>query len=150
MALGTNLPFWPALVFSYLEPLALFFGAYDAFKSPSNFVSRQYPTATSLVPESNGAIILAYTLANIFVLLAFLAIVCTAISRDSRVTKYYLLFVAVADLGHICASHAVMGKEMLLDFNVYNDVMWGNIGASAFLHVNRLATLLGVFGRVGR
>jgi hypothetical protein len=28
--------------------------------------------------------------------------------------------------------------------------MWGNIGFSAFLHVNRIATVLGVFGRIGR
>ncbi|KAF1953582.1 hypothetical protein CC80DRAFT_450498 [Byssothecium circinans] len=151
MALGTNLPFWPALLFSYLEPLSLIYAAYTIFDSPSTFVTLQYPTATSpLTPVPDGAIILAYAFGNIFILLFLLGTLCTAITREARVTKYYLLFVAIADLGHIYASYKVMGKEMILDFNGYNDMMWGNIGASAFLHVNRLATFLGVFGRVGR
>lgn len=42
-----------------------------------------------------------------------------------------------------------MGPKVFWNFNEYNDMMWGNIGVSAFLHVNRLATVLGVFGRVG-
>lgn len=82
-------------------------------------------------------------------LLAGLAIVCTLITREARVTKWYLGMVAAADLGHIYASYHVMGGDAFWNFGQYTDVMWGNIGFSAFLHVNRVATLLGVFGRVG-
>lgn len=38
---------------------------------------------------------------------------------------------------------------MFWNFAEYNDLMWGNVAASAFLHVNRVATVLGVFGRFG-
>ncbi|CAI6340157.1 unnamed protein product [Periconia digitata] len=148
MALGTNLPFWPALVFTYLEPISLIVGLQAAFSNPKDFVARQMPSATGPIPD--GAIILTYTIGNVFLLLAFLGILCTAVTRDTRVTQLYLFFVAVGDLGHIYASYKVMGQEMFLDLNNYNDMMWGNIGVSAFLHVNRLATLLGVFGKVGR
>ncbi|KAF2654465.1 hypothetical protein K491DRAFT_693776 [Lophiostoma macrostomum CBS 122681] len=155
MALGTVLPFWPALLFTYLEPIALLLGTNSAFSSPSAFVTTQTPSPTSLsekiapVTVPDGALILAYTSGNIFILLALLAVICTAVTRESRVAKAYLLAVAIGDLGHIYASWRVLGKETMLNFGGYNDMMWGNIGASAFLHVNRLATILGVFGRIG-
>ena len=84
-----------------------------------------------------------------YVLLAGLAVLCTVITREARVTKWYLAMVALGDLGHIYASYRVMGPEIFWDFNLYNNMMWGNIGVSAFLHVHRVATLLGLFGRVG-
>lgn len=97
----------------------------------------------------DAAVILSYTLGNIFLILAAVAVLCTAITRNARVAKYYLFIIALGDLGHIYASYRVMGKETFLNFNEYNDMMWGNIGFSAFLHVNRGATLVGLFGRVG-
>ncbi|KAK7191170.1 hypothetical protein DPSP01_008894 [Paraphaeosphaeria sporulosa] len=148
MALGTVLPFWPALLFTYLEPISLLLGWDAAWNSPSAFVTRQLPS-TTLTPVPAGALVLSHTTGNIFVLLAALAILCTAITRDARVAKYYLLFVAAGDLGHIYSSYVVMGPKVFWDFSAYNDMMWGNIGVSAFLHVNRLATVLGVFGRFG-
>ncbi|KAF2019678.1 hypothetical protein BU24DRAFT_419299 [Aaosphaeria arxii CBS 175.79] len=148
MALGTHLPFWPALLFTYLEPITLILGFNAAYTSPSTFVTTQLPTS-SLVPVPPAALILSYSLGNIFLLLAALAVLCTAITRDARVTKAYLLIIAVGDLGHIYSSYAVMGPKVFWEFGEYNDMMWGNIGFSAFLHVNRMATLLGVFGRVG-
>ncbi|KAJ4349787.1 uncharacterized protein N0V89_008405 [Didymosphaeria variabile] len=147
MALGTVLPFWPALLFTYLEPISLILGWNAAWNSPSDFITKQLPTPT-LVPVPDAALVLSYTTGNIFILLALLAVLCTAITRDARVAKYYLLFVAAGDLGHIFSSYKVMGPEVFWNFNQYNDMMWGNIGASAFLHVNRLATVLGVFGRI--
>ncbi|KAF2865934.1 hypothetical protein BDV95DRAFT_612176 [Massariosphaeria phaeospora] len=151
MALGTLLPFWPALVFTYLEPVSLILGFNAAFNSPSTFVTRQLPStaASSLAPVLPGALILSYTLSNIFLVLAALAILCTVVTRDARVAKAYLLIIACGDLGHIYSSYKVMGPDVFWNFGGYNDMMWGNIGVSAFLHVNRVATLLGVFGRVG-
>ncbi|KAJ4305128.1 hypothetical protein N0V90_000658 [Kalmusia sp. IMI 367209] len=149
MALGTVLPFWPALLFTYLEPISLVLGWNAAWNSPSTFITKQLPT-TTLTPVPSSALVLSYTIGNVFILLAGLAILCTAITREGRVAKWYLLMVAVGDLGHIYSSYKVMGPETFWNFNEYNDMMWGNIGASAFLHVNRLATVLGVFGRVGR
>ncbi|KAL1610379.1 hypothetical protein SLS60_002046 [Paraconiothyrium brasiliense] len=147
MALGTVLPFWPALLFTYLEPVSLLLGWNAAWNSPSDFITKQLPV-TALAPVPDAALVLSYTTGNIFILLALLAVLCTAITRDARVAKYYLLFVAAGDLGHIYSSYKVMGPEVFWNFNQYNDMMWGNIGASAFLHVNRLATVLGVFGRI--
>ena len=114
-------------------------------------MTRQLPptTASALIPAHPGALILSYTIGNIFVLLAGIAILCTVVTREPRVAKGYLLIIALGDLGHIYSSYKQMGPAVFWNFNEYNDVMWGNIGVSAFLHINRLSTVLGVFGRVG-
>jgi hypothetical protein len=132
--------------------VSLIFGWNEAFYNASDFVSRQLPNTatTAITPIPSSAILLSYSVANIFVLLAGIAILCTVITRDANVTKWYLGIVACADIGHIYASYKVMGPQVFWEFGGYNDVMWGNIGFSALLHVNRVATLLGVFGRVGR
>jgi len=88
-------------------------------------------------------------LANVYLLLAALAVVC-CFTSSKNVATGYLAVVAVADLGHIWAVYRVFGYETFVEFGNWNDATWGNVGVSAFLHVNRLATLLGVFGRVGR
>lgn len=102
---------------------------------------------SSTVPES--ALILSYTLGNVYLLLGGLAILCTVLTRDARVTRWYLFMVACGDIGHIYASYRVMGSDVFWNFGGYNDMMVGNIAVSAFLHVNRILTLLGVFGQVG-
>jgi hypothetical protein len=39
-----------------------------------------------------------------------------------------------------------MGSAAFWDVSGWNDLVWGNVGASLFLHVNRWATVLGLFG----
>jgi hypothetical protein len=133
-----------------LPVVSLVAGWHAASSDPSAFVSRHLPSTPTSALTPASATVLSYTLSNIFLLLGGLAILCTVITRDANVTKWYLGMVALGDLGHIYSSYAVMGPQVFWDFGAYNDLMWGNIGASAFLHVNRVATLLGVFGRVGR
>jgi hypothetical protein len=132
--------------------VSLILGWNAAFNDASNFMSRQLPdtATTAITPMPPSAIIMSYSVANVFLLLGGLAILCTVITRDANVTKWYLGMVACGDLGHIYASYKVMGPQVFWDFAQYNDVMWGNIGFSAVLHVNRVATLLGLFGRMGR
>tara|TARA_R110002003_G_scaffold113_3_gene9839 strand:+ start:37729 stop:38076 length:348 start_codon:yes stop_codon:yes gene_type:complete len=115
-------------------------------------VTRQLPTSNVLASATvpSAALILSYSIGNVFLLLAGLAVLCTAITREARVTKWYLFMVACGDLGHIYASYKVMGSEIFWNFSEYNDMMVGNVVVSAFLHVNRGLTLIGAFGRIGR
>ncbi|KAF2027406.1 hypothetical protein EK21DRAFT_33200, partial [Setomelanomma holmii] len=150
MALGTTLPAWPALVFAYFEPISLVLGFYTALSNPSAFVTAQIPTTSStLTPVPPSALILANTLGNIYALLAGLAVVCTFITREPRVTWWYLFFVACGDIGHLYASYAVMGRDVFLDVGGWNAMVWGNVGVTAFLHVNRGLTIVGAFGKSG-
>lgn len=132
--------------------VALLLGVHAVCSDPSTFVSEQLPStlANAATPIPSSALILSYTLGNIFLLLAGFAVLCTVWTRDAGVTKGYLFIVACADLGHIYSSYQVMGPKVFWDFQNYNSMMWGNIGFSAFLHVNRGLTLIGAFGKVGR
>jgi hypothetical protein len=39
-----------------------------------------------------------------------------------------------------------MGSELFWDVGSWNVMAWRNVGASTFLCVNRIATVMGVFG----
>ena len=105
---------------------------------------------THLAPISASTHILAYSLGSIFFLFAQINILCTVITRDVRVTKYYLAILACGDIGHLYANYKGMGPNVFWNFGDYNEVMFGNVAITVFLWVNRIATLAGVFGRVGR
>lgn len=72
---------------------------------------------------------------------------CWTTSRS--VVRGYLAAVALADLGHIYAVYRVLEPEVFWDLGQWNDMMWGNAGVSGFLHANRVATLLGLYGKIG-
>ena len=68
------------------------------------------------------------------------------------IARGFLSIVALADLGHIYATYLGMesgGKGVFWGWEKWNDLAWGNVGASAFLCVNRVGTVLGLFGTVG-
>lgn len=89
-------------------------------------------------------------LANIYLLLAALAIIC-CFSPSATTTKWYLIAVALGDYGHIYASYRGLPPHVFWDVGQWNQVVWGNIGASVVLNVVRWLTILGAFGdpRVG-
>lgn len=92
---------------------------------------------------------LAYTLGSIFLVLFGYALLCTVLTRDPNVTKYYLLFAMCGDVGHLAANYVGMGRGVFMAWGEWNEVMWGNIAVTIFLFVNRLSTLTGLFGRPG-
>lgn len=62
------------------------------------------------------------------------------------------MIIALADIGHIYSVYLGMtggegvGAGAFWDWRNWNDMVAGNVGASVFLCVNRIATLLGLFG----
>ncbi|TKA76241.1 hypothetical protein B0A55_06388 [Friedmanniomyces simplex] len=137
---------WPFLLFGVIEPALLIWAYAILLQDPKSYYLGQVPHSiladASFKPQAELVVLL---LGNVYLLLALLAVVCIWTSHR-RVAIFYLLAVAVADLGHIYAIYRVWG-ETFWDLNQWNDMMWGNVGVSAFLHVNRLATVLGLFGR---
>lgn len=127
-------------------PVTLLLGSHAALTSPTTFISTQLPHPT---PVSPSAILLSYTLGSLFLLLFGFAVVCTVLTRDARVTKYYLLMLMCGDLGHLAANYAGMGGAVFWGVGGWNQMMWGNIAVTAFLFVNRGCTVAGVFGRPG-
>jgi hypothetical protein len=119
-------------------------------QSPHQFYDDQIPglslATISLPPQAR---LLIFQLGNIYLLLALLATVCCW-TTNKKVARSYLIVVALADLGHVWAVYHVLGREKFLDVGAWNEMTWGNVGMSAFLHINRLATVIGVFGRFAR
>ncbi|CAO2658276.1 Nn.00g059990.m01.CDS01 [Neocucurbitaria sp. VM-36] len=152
MAFGTTLPTWPAILFTYLEPISLLLGVHAAFSNPTSFITKQLPVThtAALSPIPASAYVLAYSLGSVFLLFAFLNILCTVVTRDVTVTKYYLAILACGDVGHLYANYKGMGPHVFWNFSNYNEFMIGNVWITVFLWVNRIATLAGVFGRVRR
>lgn len=103
-----------------------------------------HPTTTSV-----SSTVMVLMTGNIYLLLAGLAVLCCLFSTP-QVARNYLLIVACADLGHIYSFYSGLGRDTFLDVARWNDMTWGNVGVSAFLFVNRLATAAGVFGVVPR
>lgn len=87
-------------------------------------------------------------LCNVLLLLAAMAVVC-CFSPSRTTAKWYLIAVAFADYGHIYATFRGLGPGTFYDPSQWNDVIAGNIVASAVLNVLRWLTVLGAFGRLG-
>jgi hypothetical protein len=122
-------------------------GFVDAVFDLKNFVSGQTPGApppsTPLHPSS---VALSYQLGNIYLLLMFVGVGILYGTSEPRVLRKYLLALAVADIGHVYATYVAMGHDSFVDVGSWSPVAWGNIGATGFLFVNRVAYFLGVFG----
>ena len=162
------LPTWPWLLFGVVEPFLLYvssscqttwkprrtnkansvWGTVVIFQDPRDFINKSAPSIVPLPLLSGGTVVIISQLANIYLLLAAVQALCCW-SRHLEIARTYIGIVAVADLGHIYATYLGMGEKMFWDWQNWNDVAWGNIGFSAFLCLNRVATILGLFGRVG-
>ena len=67
-------------------------------------------------------------------------------TTEPKVLRNYVIALAIADIGHIYATYLGMGWDSFADVASWNALTWGNIGASGFLYVNRLAYLFGFLG----
>lgn len=112
---------------------------------PYQFFSDQVPEVVAgSPPVSPQALAMTLQMGNVYLLLAALAVVCCW-TTHTPVVRWYLISVALADLGHIYGTAKGMGPAFW-DLGTWNDMVWGNVGASAFLHINRWLTVLGLFG----
>ena len=109
----------------------------------------QLPGATTLTTVvTPQALSLSLQIGNVLLLLNFMALICCW-THHPDIAKKYLVAVALADFGHIYAVYASLGDDIFWDVSKWNNMVWGNIGASVFLNLNRWATVLGLFGTVG-
>ncbi|KAK9780046.1 hypothetical protein SCAR479_03170 [Seiridium cardinale] len=142
----TCLPAWPLVLFGVLEPAALIWAYVLGVQDPATFYASQAPNhalkPADFHPQARGVTL---TLLNVYLLLAALAVVCTFTTKQTT-TRWYLVAVALADLGHIYATYAAVGPGYFWDFAGWSDMIWGNVGVSAFLHGNRWLTVMGAFG----
>ncbi|KAK3936177.1 hypothetical protein QBC46DRAFT_270207, partial [Diplogelasinospora grovesii] len=121
---------------------------YYADQAPRHSLSTPYSPYSVGEDFPPQALSLSLQMSNVLLLLGFMAAICCWTTREAAVTRCYLLAVALADYGHIYAVYASLGPERFWDISAWNALIWGNVGVSAFLNVNRLLAAGGVFGSV--
>ncbi|KAJ9608678.1 hypothetical protein H2200_006449 [Cladophialophora chaetospira] len=143
------LPTWPFLLFGILEPAALIWAYIITLTNPQQYYSDQSPQAVLANHVfTPNALSLTLQLGNVFLLLAALAVVCS-FTTHAEIARRYLIAVALADLGHIYSVYAALGDKIFWDLNQWNQMVASNVGVSVFLHINRLLTVAGLFGKLG-
>ena len=147
------LPPIPRFVFTILEPVALIAGWLSPTFSTKHFVNSQLPSAssssawaTSTWPTTR---VLALQLGNVYGLLAMTGVGILYQTTEPKVVRNFLIACAVADVGHLYVTYAVMGGKDFLDVGHWNAMGWGNIGVTAGLLVTRILYLLGALGEDG-
>ncbi|KAH9906241.1 hypothetical protein F4778DRAFT_725082 [Xylariomycetidae sp. FL2044] len=151
----TCLPTIPFVVLGVLEPVLLIWAYIQCLLDPTTFYQSQVPpavlsTTTNLTPPiPPQGLVLTLQVVNVYALLAAMALICCW-TTNAATAKWYCFAVALADYGHIWACYRGVGPEVFWDpLGSWNDMLWGGVGASAFLNLVRWGTLVGVFGRVG-
>ncbi len=124
-------------------------GYFISLLHPDQYYTDQVPNAeASKLVFTPQALSLTLQLGNVLLLLAAIAVICCWTSHP-EVARRYLIAVALADLGHIYAAYRGLGDTVFFNPAQWNDMAYGNIGASAFLHINRWLTVAGFFGKLG-
>ena len=146
--MSSILPPIPRFVFTVFEPLALAVGFLSAVLDTSNFISSQLPSITPNFPEPTAANrLLALQLGNVYGLLAMIGCGILYTTTEPKVVRNFLFACAVADVGHLLATYAVMGHESFLDVGQWSQTVWGSIGITAGLFVTRVLYLAGAMGK---
>ncbi|PGH28852.1 hypothetical protein GX50_08400 [[Emmonsia] crescens] len=142
----TILPLWPHIVFAVLEPISLIAGFCVAIFNTDKFVAGQTPNTLTPagLPLSTQAI--SYQLGNLYLLLMMAGVAVLYSTSEPKVVRNYMIALAIADLGHLYATYWCIGFHDLINVKQWNDLTWGNVGATGILFVNRVAYLLGAFG----
>ncbi|CEJ57166.1 hypothetical protein PMG11_05871 [Penicillium brasilianum] len=141
----TILPTWPHVLFGFIEPLSLVLGSLAPIYDLDSFIAGQTPQADP--PSAHpSSLSLAYQLGNLYSLLFLIGVAVLHTSTEPKVVRNYLIALAIADVGHVYATYLGMGWTAFSDVGAWNALTWGNIGATAFLFINRLAYFVGIFG----
>ncbi len=144
------LPPIPRFVFTIFEPVALIAGWLSPTFSTEHFVNSQLPSASSssawAAPTWPTTHVLALQLGNVYGLLAMIGVGILYQTTEPKVVRNFLVACAVADVGHLYVTCAVMGGKGFLDVGHWNAMAWGNIGITAGLLVTRVLYLVGAFG----
>lgn len=90
---------------------------------------------------------LSLQLGNLYMLLALLGIFILNTTTEARVVHAYIWALSIADVGHVAATYAVMGRTAFVDIEQWNAMTWGNVGATVALFTCRSLYMLGVFGK---
>ncbi|KAK4453512.1 hypothetical protein QBC34DRAFT_208741 [Podospora aff. communis PSN243] len=143
--MASELPTFPHLVFTILEPISLLAGAFPAILSPAWFISQQIDSPVP-VSSTAQAELVAQQLGNCYFLAFLLGVAVLYSTTEIRVVRSYLFALWIADISHIAITMFGLGYGATMAPGSWNSMAWGNIGVTGFLFLTRSAYFIGVFG----
>ncbi|RYP36543.1 hypothetical protein DL767_003366 [Monosporascus sp. MG133] len=148
--MASQLPTFPRIVFTIIEPISLISGALGAFIDTDWFITSQASTSIStsspIQAYDINARVVAQQLGNTYFLLCLLGVAVLWTTSELRVVRNYLLAAWVADISHVWLTCRALGWVRSVDVTAWNAMTWGNVGFTTFLFLTRTAWFLGVFG----
>ncbi|CAD6564502.1 MAG: hypothetical protein ASARMPRED_004444 [Alectoria sarmentosa] len=129
--MASILPVFPRIVFTVFEPIALVAGYLAPMLDTTGFVNSQLPSTsiTTMSPTATNHI-LALQLGNVYGLLAMVGVGVLYGTTEAKVVRNFLLACAIADVGHLYVTYAIMGYTDFIDVQGWNSMGWGNIGVT--------------------
>lgn len=125
--MASQLPTFPRIVFTILEPLSLLSGAGGAILQPAWFISQQIPSPVP-VESTEQSRLVAQQLGNCYFILFLVVVGVLSSTSELKVVRSYLLGLWIADIGHIGITALGLGYDHTLAVGQWNAVTWGNIG----------------------
>jgi hypothetical protein len=110
------------------------------------FVADQTPNSPTPPTLHPSTMLLAYQLGNIYLLAMFIGVAVLYTTSEPKVIRNYMIALALGDVGHVFLTCWAIGWAATVDVKGWNTMTWGNVGATTFLLVNRIAYVLGLFG----
>jgi len=127
--MASILPPFPCFIFTVFEPIALVAGYLSPLLDTTGFVNSQLPaTSTTTISPTATNRILALQLGNLYGLLAMVGVGVLYTTTEAEVVRNFLLACAIADMGHLYVTYAVMGYTGFMNVHEWNAMGWGNIG----------------------
>lgn len=96
---------------------------------PDWFVAEQIAPAT-LAPATDNTRLVAFQLANLYLLMAFVGVGVLMQTTDPKVVRNYLIALWLGDVGHIGFTYHVLGHQRFMDVGHWNAMTWGNVAAT--------------------
>ncbi|KAK8103992.1 uncharacterized protein PG998_011025 [Apiospora kogelbergensis] len=127
--MASQLPLFPRVVFTKLEPISLIAGCVAPFISADWFIEEQIESPKLLQHNDNSRLV-ALQLGNAYGLLFMLGVAVLYTTTELKVVRNYLWALWVADIGHIGLTAYLLGYQRFMAWSEWNAMTWGNIGAT--------------------
>lgn len=128
--MASQLPPFPRLVFTVLEPISLLAGWLPAASAPAWFMGEQLPGALRIEHATAHSLVVTRQLGNCYLLAFLVAIAVLYSTSEIKVVRNYLVALWIADITHVLTTALALGYEGTVQVRGWNATTWGNIGAT--------------------
>jgi len=125
--MASQLPTFPRIIFTIVEPLSLLGGAGGGIFQPAWFISQQIPSPGAVESTEHSRLV-AQQLGNCYFLLFLIAVGVLSSTSELKVVRSYLMGLWIADIGHVGLTAFGLGYHHTLAVGQWNAMTWGNIG----------------------